>query len=120
MDYSFLAALLEFISIILSLAGAAVIVYGALFSMYHYILELFGLAHKGRGLNIDHIRLEFSRNIVLGLEFFVAADLIQTVIVPGYYEIGLLGALVVIRTVLSFFLNREIIRMSPPDRNKLR
>ncbi len=115
-----LAQLIDVMALILGFIGAAIVIYGATFSTFHFVLEMFGKAHKGRGLNVDHIRLEFGRNIVLGLEFFIAADLIQTIVVPDYYEIGLLGMLVVIRTVLSYFLNRELIRLRPLDRDKLR
>ena len=54
-------------------------------------------------------RSTFGRGLLLGLEVFVAADLIRTVSVdltlPG---VGALGLLVVIRTVLSFSIDVEI------------
>lgn len=105
---------------VLAVIGGIIIIYGAVFSCFHFVLESIGKKHIARGLNLDHIRLEFGRNIVLGLEFFIAGDIIETVIVPDYYEIGLLAMLVIIRTVLSFFLNRELEKLTPPERDKLR
>lgn len=104
----------------LSFLGGCIIIFGAVYSTFHFVLEVLGKKHKGRGLNLDNIRIEFGRNIVLGLEFFIAADIIQTFIVPDYYEVGILGALVIIRTILSYFLNRELERLSEPERQKLR
>lgn len=104
----------------LSCFGALIVVYGAVFALYHLVFDIFGQAHKARGLNVDHIRLEFGRNIILALEFIVAADIIETILDPGYYDIGLLAALVIMRVVLSYFLNKEIVTLTPPERSKLR
>jgi uncharacterized membrane protein len=47
--------------------------------------------------------------ILLGLEFLVAADIIGTVAVnPTFRNVGILGAVVAIRTFLSFALEVEI------------
>ncbi len=56
----------------------------------------------------DVVRVELGRSIILSLEFFVAGDIIRTVIAPDYYEVGLLAILVAIRTIMTFFLNMEI------------
>jgi uncharacterized membrane protein len=44
---------------------------------------------------------------VFGLEFFIAADVLKTVITPTQQEVLLLGAVVVIRTILGYFLSKE-------------
>ncbi|MCX5701173.1 MAG: DUF1622 domain-containing protein [Candidatus Omnitrophica bacterium] len=46
--------------------------------------------------------------LVLGLEFFIAGDIIKTVITPTWDSVGILGAIVVIRTVLSYFLTKDL------------
>jgi uncharacterized membrane protein len=38
----------------------------------------------------------------------LAADILRTVTIPTWDEIGKLGAIVVLRTVLNYFLEREI------------
>jgi uncharacterized membrane protein len=48
------------------------------------------------------------RVLTLGLEFIVAADLIGTTTTPDYYALGILAIIVIIRTVLSYTLNKEI------------
>lgn len=59
-------------------------------------------------LAVDKVRLDLGRTIVLAVEFLLAADIIKTIVTPDYYEIGMLGALVIIRTVLTYFLNQEL------------
>jgi uncharacterized membrane protein len=54
-------------------------------------------------------RERLGQAILLGLEFLVAADIIGTVAVdPTFRNIGVLGAIVTIRTFLSFALEVEI------------
>jgi uncharacterized membrane protein len=49
------------------------------------------------------------RELMLGLEFLVAADVIRTVAVaPTFRTIGLLGGIIVIRTALSWSLVVEM------------
>ena len=54
-------------------------------------------------------RQTLARAILLGLEFLVAADIINTVAVdPSFRSVGVLGMIVLVRTFLSFTLELEI------------
>ncbi|HEV2729071.1 MAG TPA: DUF1622 domain-containing protein, partial [Terriglobales bacterium] len=63
-----------------------------------------------RGTSLDstmsEIRITLGRWLVLALELALAADILRTVMVPSWDEIGKLGAIVVLRTVLNYFLER--------------
>jgi uncharacterized membrane protein len=48
--------------------------------------------------------------LLLGLEFELAADIIATVISPTWQEIGELGAIAAIRTLLNYFLEKDVER----------
>ena len=52
--------------------------------------------------------LEFSHWLVAALTFQLAADIVQTMVVPGWEDIGRVAAIAVIRTFLTFFLDRDI------------
>lgn len=54
------------------------------------------------------IRLQLGRWLSLALEFELAADILRTAIAPTWDEIGKLAAIVVLRTLLNYFLEREI------------
>jgi|SRR3954449_4184258 uncharacterized membrane protein len=56
----------------------------------------------------EHVRLRLGRWLALGLEFELAADILRTAIAPTWNEIGQLAAIVVLRTALNFFLQKEI------------
>jgi len=49
-----------------------------------------------------------SRWMMVGLEFLLAADLVSTVVSPSWDELGRLGTIAAIRTVLGFFLGRDL------------
>src|SRR3974390_2628 len=52
--------------------------------------------------------LDFARWLVAGLTFQMAADIVNTSFEPTWDELGRLGPIAVIRTFLSFFLDREV------------
>ena len=56
----------------------------------------------------EEIRLTLGRWLALALEFELAADILRTAIAPTWNEIGQLAAIIVLRTALNYFLQREI------------
>lgn len=67
---------------------------------------------QGRGdrIKFEQIRVEFGQRIVLATEFLIAADLVRTILNPSTQELLGLGGIVLIRTVLSYFLSQEVDR----------
>jgi uncharacterized membrane protein len=73
------------------------------------------LMHPRDGADIRRgIWLGFARWLVLSLEFALGADLIRTAIAPTWTDIGQLAAIATIRTVLGFFLEKDIDTFSKP------
>lgn len=84
--------------------GAVVIMIGAVVAIIKFAVAL-----GRRDINqFSAVRLSLARFLVLGLEFQLAADVLRTAISPSFEEIGKLAAIATIRTVLNYFLNREI------------
>jgi len=92
----------------LNIIGVIIIVIGAIRSLWNYSLGMMGTMPM---ISNDQMRLELGKSIVLAVEFMLAADIIKTIVTPDYYQIGMLGALVVIRTVLTYFLNQELTQI---------
>jgi uncharacterized membrane protein len=84
-----------------------------------FVAALAGVAYYSvRGASLlatyHHWRAIFGRGLLVALEILVAADLIRTVAVePTLENIGVLGLIVVVRTVLSFSLDVEIDGVLP-------
>jgi uncharacterized membrane protein len=53
-------------------------------------------------------RLTLARFLALALELELGADILSTAISPTWDQIGKLAAIAVIRTVLNYFLQREL------------
>lgn len=101
----------------ISFCGVLVILMGVIMAMiryFNYSIGKFGT----QTYDINKIRLKLSLVLTLGLEFIVAADLIGTTTAPDYYSIGMVASIVLIRTVLSYTLNREINSIQKTE-NKL-
>ena len=49
-----------------------------------------------------------SRWLMVGLEFMLASDLVSTVVAPSWDELGRLATIAAIRTLLGFFLGRDL------------
>lgn len=95
----FVANIAEVIAVLLILIG----IIGALVI---YVRKTFFL-------KADYIAMTQSRNhlghsLSLALEFLIGADILKTAISPTWQDIGQLAAIVGIRTVLNFFLMREL------------
>ena len=54
------------------------------------------------------VKLQFGGWLALALEFQLASDIVKTTIAPSYENLIQLAAVAIIRTFLSYFLNREI------------
>lgn len=101
----------------IEIVGIGVIVIGTLLGSALFLREW----ARGRVfLEVyQEYRERLGQAILLGLEFLVAADIIGTVAVdPTFRNIGILGAIVTIRTFLSFALEVEIRGRWPWERDK--
>ena len=91
----------------IELVGIAIIALGAIINLGQFARRSFGANKDGDALAA--LRSNFGRSILLGLEFLIAADIINTVAVtPTLQSVITLGAIVIIRTFLSFSLELEI------------
>ncbi len=102
-----LNTILVLIKHLMALFGSLVILTGAVFVIGQF---LYRLIQSGRYqlLDFDMMRLGLTRSLALGLEFIIAADVIQTLTTPDYYAVGILASLAVIRAFLNYFLNKEL------------
>src|SRR5262249_5559889 len=87
-------------------AAALLILVGVIEALIHV------LGPEFRGQPLAGIRrqawVRFGVWLLLALEFEVGADVIRTAISPTWTDIGQLGAIVGIRTVLNYFLKKDI------------
>ena len=88
--------------------AAAVVIGGAVIrGIADYLRVLFVRSRQNFDAT-EGIRLQLGRVLALGLEFTVASDILRTAVAPTRQDILNLGAIVLLRTLLNYFLEREI------------
>lgn len=88
------------------LAAICVIGIGIIKAFIIFLEDIFTKkkAHKA----IRESRLEIGHAFSLGLGFLIGASILRTTIAPTWNDIGQLAAIIAIRTILNFFLVRDI------------
>lgn len=88
--------------------AAALVIGGAVIrGIATYFRQLFSRSRQHLD-STELIRLQLGRVLALGLEFTVASDILRTAVAPTRQDILNLGAIVLLRTLLNYFLEREI------------
>lgn len=90
---------------VISYIGIAIILWGVIRSVLDILRDCIS---KKKDTFFRSARMVLCQHIVFGLEFMVAGDVIRTIILPDYHTLAILGGLVVIRTVLSYFVDIEL------------
>ena len=101
-----LTQFLNLLATIISVISLLIVTYGAFISFI--INELKRVTGAYTPTNIRKLRAVFGTYLLLGLEFLIASDILKTVLEPTMNELIILGGIVVVRTILSVFLNKEI------------
>ncbi|MBN2711175.1 MAG: DUF1622 domain-containing protein [Planctomycetes bacterium] len=57
---------------------------------------------------IQESRMELGHSFSLGLGFLIGSSILKTTITPSWDDIGQLAAIIAIRTLLNYFLLRDI------------
>lgn len=89
------------------IAAALVIASAIVRGIINYLPQLFSRSRQHFDAT-ELIRLQLGRVLALGLEFTVASDILRTAVAPTRQDILNLGAIVLLRTLLNYFLEREI------------
>ena len=104
-----LTTFLNALATIISVTSLLIVTYGALIGIISFLVNEFKrFTGKYSTTNIRKLRATFGTYLLLGLEFLIASDILKTVLEPTLNELAILGGIVVLRTILSVFLNREI------------
>ncbi|MBR5559117.1 MAG: DUF1622 domain-containing protein [Oscillospiraceae bacterium] len=89
---------------ICEMMGICIVAVSALSSFWKYV----------RGL-ITHtpynVKFELANGLALSLEFKMAAEILKTVLIRDFEELTVLGAVIILRALLSFLIHFEMKHM---------
>lgn len=94
-------AFLPEITALLEIIGIIVIVIGAIKAFIHYLISI----TTDREYSI---KIELGNALALSLEFKMGAEILKTVLIRDMNEIYILGAIILLRAVLSLLIHFEI------------
>ena len=86
---------------LLELVGITVIAIGSFRAIILYVKTYFGG-------DISHCKLSLAESLALGLEFKMGAEILKTVQITTLEEIAVLGAIILLRVILTFVIHWEI------------
>jgi uncharacterized membrane protein len=97
------------LTLIIGVIGIVIIAWGIVVVALEFCYSGYlAILHKESKIDKFFLRRQLGSYILLGLEFMIAADIIRTFITPSKEDLIILGAIVAIRTVISYFLNLEL------------
>ena len=101
---------LDLLAVVISVTSLLIVTYGALIGIISF------LKNEIRRFTGGYSITTFGTYLLLGLEFLIASDILKTVLEPTLNELALLGGIVVLRTILSVFLNKEIKELESEEK----
>ena len=102
-------SIMDKIIFIMNCIAIIILIFGVILAAYYFIKT----SLKTKNLNLlsqnnKTLRNQLASYILLSFEILIASDIIQSIIKPDLKDILVLGALVIIRTLISYFLDKEV------------
>lgn len=96
-------------SYVINFFGMAVVIWGFLSGIYHFFTKKLALSEESIFFrDAGRVRAVMGTYILFGLELMIAGDIIRTFLDPSLDDLFVLAAIVVVRTVISYFLAKEV------------
>lgn len=90
-------------SAVIGYIGIAIMMYGCALAAADFVRNQF-VKRK----HLSHLRIQLGKHLALGLEFLVGKDIIESIVEPTWDDLAKLGAIIVIRTVITVLLTKEL------------
>ena len=101
---------LPYIIAILEIRGIIVVFWSALVAFWHFIQNAF------MKKNLD-VQNGLAKGLATGLEFKMAAEILKTVLVRNMDELYILGAVILLRALLSILIHFEMKKGTGSKKN---
>jgi uncharacterized membrane protein len=97
---SFVFLAIHYTGLLIEIVGILVVAISVFIALWQLILRL----------DVDKIRTKLARNVIFGLEFVIAADILLVAVANNLSEIIQLGGIVIIRVLLGYAMHKEIFK----------
>ena len=107
-QFAWLVQSLEYVSAIIDLFAILLLLIGAIRFILGVSRAELSPSEERRLQGTNRERIELGRYILAGLELLIVSDIIHTSLSLALADLLFLGVLVLIRSLISFFLDREL------------
>lgn len=99
---------LHYIKVLIEIIAIIVVLWGLVISLIGFVKsEIKTRDQFDKMMNIENIRGFLATYILFALELFIVADIIQIIISPTRDDLIVLVVIVVVRTLISYFLEKD-------------
>jgi len=98
----------EWTALTIDVVASAIMVWAFLVSLIGFLSASFGGAPSERIRRLQIVRCGLGIKLVFALELLIISDLLHTVVSRTIDDLMFLATLVLIRTIVAYFLGREI------------
>ena len=109
---TFVGRILAVLIPICELMGIFVVAVSALAAFGRYVRGL--VTHRG-----GDVKFELANGLAVSLEFKIAAEILKTVQIRNLDELTVLGAVIILRALLSFLIHFEMKQIDHPQSTKI-
>lgn len=107
-----LHSIFEWLETIIDVSAALVMVLAFAGAMFSYMKIAISSERVERIKQLQIVRCDLGVKLVFALELLIISDLLVTIVSRSMDDMIIVGALVLIRTVIGYFLNKEIEEVS--------
>lgn len=107
----FFHSLLESAALVIDGVASIIMIWGFVIAVFAFIKGSFVRFGADRIASLQIARCDLGVKLIFALELLIVSDLLHTVVSHSMDDLWFLAALVMIRTVIAFFLNQEIREM---------
>lgn len=98
----------EWVATAIDVFGCIILIIGGIRFIVGFVRAEVSRSNLARVRGVNGERVELGRYILAGLELLIVSDIIHTALSLAMADLVFLGLLVVIRSLISFFLDREL------------
>ena len=102
----------EWVELAVDTTAGIVMVWGFATAVFGFIRASLRRVSVERIHGLQVVRCDLGVKLVFALELLIISDLLHTIVSRSMDDLLMVGVLVVIRTVIAFFLNKEIEEVS--------
>lgn len=107
-----LHSIFEWSELIIDTTAALIMVLAFVVAVFFYFRITFRKNNGSHIMQMQLVRCDLGVKLVFALELLIISDLLHSLVSRSLDDMAIVGALVVIRTVISYFLNKEILEVS--------